>query len=124
MPPSNEAAWLSYEKPTYRSDLLPMTRPETHQNLIHTDKEQMLLPPKALALNDSSTTDQPSPPPRGVKAQKVRTDCFSVMIPVQRHAPGPNSESLTKQAKADEPPSAIGSQDATKDWWRRTGSNR
>ena len=42
---------------TCRSDLLPMTRPETHQNLIHTDKEQMLLSVRVVTQPESNTTD-------------------------------------------------------------------
>jgi hypothetical protein len=64
--------------------LLPMTRPETHQNLIHTDKEQMLPNGQVVTQPKSNTTDNSSPPPLGVRAQKVRTDCFSVMIPARR----------------------------------------
>jgi hypothetical protein len=58
----------------------PTTRPETHQNLIHTDKEQT--PPKdeTKASPNSRATDQSSPPPPGVWAQSIRTDDFSVTI--------------------------------------------
>ena len=44
----------------------PTTRPETHQNLIHTDKEHMRPFRRALAPRNSNTTDPSSSPPLGV----------------------------------------------------------
>jgi hypothetical protein len=48
---------------TYRSDLLPTTRPETHQNLIHTDKEHIHSPPGRSPIPSKQTTDRSIPTP-------------------------------------------------------------
>ena len=80
----------------------PTTRPETHQNLIHTDKEQNALHTQAKAQMRSNTNTPIIPTtPQGVWAQWPRTDCFSVTItePTQRKRQGRCQTQSSQQRK-------------------------